>query len=392
MNYYFKEDMRQNFLFFFFIPFYFFLNLQSIEAKQWDPRLLQASRLAYQGNYQQAESLIDTYIQEDSEDPNGLFIKATVLEWKATLTAQPEKPAQQKILEIYKEANQLAFQNWNHDPENVDFLIDLGNSYLFLGRKYAETGSLFKAVLTAKKCQRHLEKALKLDPTRVDGLLALGAFHYLADNTPKELAVFKAILGIKGSKTEGLAELQKALTGDHPFTIDTQFVLLFIYMDYEKNYDQALKILGELEKQFPENPEMKLKRARIYEKQDKLKGANGFLSLAQWCEQKQERCHQNYLFQAYYNAGRLFKDLEQNSKAKELFAKALNHDAHLYPTLTAEAFYWPGLIDQAEGNDSEALKKFKQAQSISGISKKFKKEIEQALESICKKENSSVKC
>ncbi len=364
----------------------------SLSAKEYDPALSEASRLAYEGKVQQAEPIINTYIQNHPEDPNGLFIKVVVLDWKARFNAEPLEPAQQRMLEISKQANDLAFQNWHKNPDNIDALIDLGNSYIFLGRKYADVDSWLKAVLTAKKCQQHLEKALKLDPNRVDGLMALGGFHYFAGNTPPGAAPFKTLFGIKGTKTQGLTEVKRSIQGKHPFVLDAKYALFYITFDNEKNYDEALRLLAELDAELPENPELKFKRAEVYEKQGKLKGAEGFLALAQWCEGKPGRCHPNYLFLAYYHAGRLLKDEGQNEKAKTYFAKALPFDAHLYPNLTAEALYWPGLIEQAEGKVDLAIEKFQKAKSIPGVHKKLRKEIEQSLEVLCKAEGASQKC
>lgn len=358
-------------------------------AKDWDPRLLQSSKMAYQGNWREALSLIDQYIAENPKDPNGLFVKAVVLEWKMQLNGEKEDEAQQKILEVYQEANDMAFQLWNRDQDNIDRLIDLGNSYLFLGRKYSDVNEKLKAVLTGKKCQKHLEKAQKMDPSRVDGLLALGGFHYLADNAPQWLSPFKSFFGIHGTKAQGMDELKRSLTIQHPFYYDTQFAILYMDFELEKNYPEALNALAVMEKEFPENPELKMKRARIYERQDKAKGAEEYLKVAHWCESQKESCPKNYLFLGYYDAGRVNKDLGNTAKAKVNFAKALQNDTLIYPRLTAEALYWPGLIEKAEGKNNEAIEKFKKAQQVPGIPDFLKKQIGVSLAELCQQNSSS---
>jgi len=368
-----------------------FIGPFSVLAKDWDPKLGEASRLAYQGNTSQAEATIDAYIQAHPEDPNGLFIKGDVLDWKAILTFQPESFHRQ-VLGIYQKANTLAFQNWHQNPDNVDALIDLGNSYVFVARKYSYLDSWMKAGLTARKCQGPLEKAIRLDPSRLDALFSLGGFHYFASNATNVPGIIKFLLGIKGSKAQGLAELKQAVTGDYPFVIDAKYGLLHIYFEYEKDFEGALKILRDFQAQFPENPELVLRQAEIYDAQDHLKGANGYLYLVQWCEAKKDRCHPEYLFLAYSNAGRLFQGLGQNEKAKENFALALSHDLHLDSTKTAENYYGSGLIDTAENQNAAAMEKFENAKSTPGIPKKLKKDIEEAIKSLCKKENIPGKC
>ncbi len=313
-----------------------FLIPSALWARQWDERLLQAPRLVYSGNYAQAETMINDYIQESPSDPNGLFVKAVVVEWKGQLAGRPYGETLQNTFDLYKQGNELAWQNWYYDQDNVDKMVDVGNSFLFLGRKYAEKGDWLKAVLVSKKCQKYLEKAFKRDPTRIEGMLAMGGFHYLADSTTGIASSLKGLFGINGSKTQGMAELHRAASGEHPYRYDTLYLLHVLYTNYEKNYDQALQVLNQLEKQFPENPELKMKRANAYEKQDKLKGANAYLGAAAWCEAKTGRCYKSFLFSAYYHSGRIFKELGQNSKAKEFFAKAIPYDAKLEPGFTAD--------------------------------------------------------
>ncbi len=364
----------------------------SLSARDWDSRLLGASQLAYQGNAGQADAMINEYMTENPLDPNGYFVKGVILEWRTALDGKNPAGVNHEILKLYERAADNAFQVWNQDQENVDKMIDVGNAYIFLARKYADVGENFRAVLTGRKCQKYLEGALKKDSNRTDGLLSLGGFHYLAGSTSSTLAGLKGLLGIKGTKEQGLSELKKALNGNHPFVNDTLYALMFINMDHEKNYDQAFYYLGELEKKFPNNPELKFKHGVISEKQDKTKGANAYLDFAKWCEVNAGKCNKTYLFASYYHAGRLFKDVGDKAKAKENFAKAVINNTNVYPQQAAEALYWPGLIEESDGQVQVAVDKFKKAKETPGISKNLKKEIEDKLGGICKPENTQVKC
>ena len=375
--------------YFFILLLFFSLPLQ---ARDWDSRLLESSQLAYQGKVVEADKLINDYMLENPLDPNGYFVKGVVLEWKAVVEGRNPGSVQREILKLYERAADNAFQLWNQDQENIDRMIDLGNADIFLARKYADVGENFKAVLTGRKCQKYLEGALKKDPNRTDGLLSLGGFHYLAGSSSPGLAPFKALLGIKGSKDQGLAELKKSLSGNHPFVNDGLYALMFINMDHEKNYDQALYYLGELQKKFPNNPELKFKQGVIAERQDKTKGANGYLDFAKWCESSSSHCNKTYLFLAYYHAGRLFKDVGDKAKAKEYFAKAVVNNTNVYPQLAGEALYWPGLIEEGDGQTQFAVDKYKKAKDLPGIPKNLKKEIEDKLGGICKPDNPQVKC
>lgn len=360
-------------------------------AKDWDPRLFEAPRLAYSGDYQQAEKLIDEYIAQYPEDPNGLMIKATVLDWKATVLGRPESENPNTLL-LYKKANDMAFHRWNADQKNIDKMIDLGNSYILFGKKHADMGHAFKSAMTTKKAQKHLEEAIKLDPSRTDALFLLGAFHYMADSVSSALAPFKGLLGVRGTKAQGLAELKKSLTTNHPYVLDTKWTLIYIYTDMEKNYPEAIKIVSEFETLFPDNPEMVRKHAQADAMHDKAQGALSFVKQAQWCEAQGDKCNKFYIFSGYVDAAQIYQNLGQVDKAKELLAKSAGQDNKLDPSFTAKAQYLAGQIANAEGRHAEAIEQFSKAKAIPKIPKKLKKEIEGSLEKVCKATPVTGKC
>jgi tetratricopeptide (TPR) repeat protein len=361
------------------------------QAKEWDGRLMEAVELSYAGDPQKAEPVIQGYVEEHPEDPNGLFVKAVVLEWKAALSPGDYDTVNPTLLEIHKQASDLAFRNWEKDPDNTDRLIDLGNSYFLLARIYGKMGMGLKAVFTAKKCQKHLEKALSQDPSRTDALLALGAFHTLAANAPKFLAVFRKLFGIEGDKVQGLAELNRAAEGRHPYVWNARYALVEIYSELEKNETQALSLLETLEKQFPKNPVGPLKKAKILELGDKRKAAEVYLDFAGRCAQDFP-CQPKFLFYAFSQAGRLLQQSGDEEAAKKPLETSLLHDPHTYPERTGRILLWLGQIDQKQGRASSALDFYARGRAISGISKKLKNEIEENKDLVCRTEKISGKC
>jgi|GEM_PF-2200003 len=364
----------------------------ALKAKDFDPRLLEASRRAYAGETDAAKQLIEEYIQEHPDDPNGLFVKGVVFDWEGTLKNLPTSH-QKETFAVFKEANDMAFHLWDKDRENVDRLIDIGNSYLFLGRKYGDLGSWFNAVLTAKKCQQHLEKAQKLAPDRVDGLLALGGFHYLAGNMPPGAAAFKGLLGIKGDKVQGMSEMKRSLSGQHPFVIDTQYALLNLQIDYEKNYPEALRQLEALQKQFPNNPELRWKRPQIMEKQDPKSSHASFLEFGDWCQKNSAHCHPVYVFRAYYDAGRVAKDQGDTTQSEQDLNQALQYPSEGFNEQKGLLHLWLGQSQEKKGDLPKALQQYQEAKKVPNLPKNLKKEIEESVKKLCEDPNQgSLKC
>jgi len=249
-----------------------------------------------------------------------------------------------------------------------------------------------RAVLTAKKGPKHLQKAIAKDPNRLDALLALGVYHYVADTTPKSLAPFKALLGIKGNRTQGLKELQKATTAPHPFQYDAIVALFYINYEYEKNYPKALDYVNQLEKKFPENPKWQTLKAEIFEKQDKVKGMRGYMDVIAWCQAKPNRCSPKFLFAGYFQGGRIAMELGQKKGAKELLAKALAVAPKTENNNRARALLMLAEIEQEAGNASLALEKYRQAKKIKGIKKDQRRKIEDSIKKLCQADQPPAKC
>ena len=107
-----------------------FLFSHSVQAEMLEPTLLEVTELTYSDRFDEAISLADSYIASHPSDPRGLVVKAMAMDWKQKITAGFEKKLDGQILEMLKNANLMAFIQWERDPKNIDKMITLGNSYL----------------------------------------------------------------------------------------------------------------------------------------------------------------------------------------------------------------------------------------------------------------------
>lgn len=365
-----------------FIAFFSFL--PRAQARTWDPRIFQVYELAYSGNYQAAEKMADTLLKEHPEDPNMYFVRAMVYEWERNLGPTPNGPALKKATKLLEKANRMAYRAWYADQGNVDRLIDVGNSFIMLGRLYSEQGSGMRAVLTAKKGPKYIEEALEKDPSRTDGLMTLGIFNYVADRTPSGLSALKGLFGIKGNAQLGLQQLNKAIASQDPYKYDALAALFYVQKTFEKNYPQALQTLQRLQNQFPENPQWLEARGSTMEQQGKAQGEKGFLEMAAWCQQKPNRCEERLIADAYFHAGRLAKDQKKYNNSKDYFGKALEHGLTHRPRWHAETLLWLGQSEIQLGECVQAKEHFKAVETVPNGPKHVKQEAEQALTQPCK--------
>lgn len=360
-----------------------FLWIKPTQARDWDPRIFKVYELAYSGDYLAAEKIADTLLKEDPKDPNAYFVRSTVYEWERNLGPVRGDVALKKSLKLLEKANRIAYQNWYRDQNNVDRLIDVGNSFILLGRLYAENGSGMRAVLTAKKGPKYIEKALKKDPSRTDGLMTLGIFNYVADKTPSGLSALKGFFGIKGNAALGLKQLNQAIASQDPYKHDALAALFYMQKSFEKNYPLALQTLGRLQNQFPENPQWMEARASVMEKQSKAKGEQGFLEMIEWCQQKENRCANRLVANAYFHVGRLAKDQGKYAQAKESFSNGLKIGLNHRPRWQAETLLWLGQSEVKLGQCASAKTHFKSVAKVSDAPKDLKRQAAGELQKNC---------
>jgi tetratricopeptide (TPR) repeat protein len=138
------------------------------------------------------------------------------------------------------------------NPRDVDALYDLGAG-LGLQASYVATidGKVRTAFGAARRAYDLHEQVLALDPSRHDAGLIVGTYRYVVAALSLPMRWMAYVAGFGGDKERGIALIEGASRSGEMQT-DARFALVLIY-NREKRYDDALRILGELQREFPRN-------------------------------------------------------------------------------------------------------------------------------------------
>jgi len=146
------------------------------------------------------------------------------------------------------------------NPKDVEALYYLGAAHGSLAGYEASMARAFMSALKhgSKSVDLH-EKVLAIDPKFADAYLTIGLYHYVVGSLPMAVKLLVAVGGVRGSKKNGLSELERVTregtrTGD-----DARVVLIGLYQR-ENRAEDALRVLGELEKKYPSNFVLGLER------------------------------------------------------------------------------------------------------------------------------------
>ena len=104
------------------------------------------------------------------------------------------------------------------------------------------------------------KEIMKKDPNCIDARLSVGMYNYVVGSLPFAVKVLAFIGGVRGSKKDGLAMLEK-VSKDGNYARDEGKVLLVMLYNREKRVDDALKTLNDLVSRYPENSLFRLERA-----------------------------------------------------------------------------------------------------------------------------------
>lgn len=340
---------------------FFLLNIFLSSSLSWadsDPQLMRAVALTYNAQFSEAAKILDAYISAQPDDPMGYLLRATSLDWKQKVMNLRGK-LDEKILEDYANANIIAFRQWEKDTENIDKNIVLGNSYMYLAKKWLDVGKKTRAGLILKKCQKHMDFAIKKDPKRFDAYMAVGVFNFYSAHIPPGLQFLASLLGITGNESLGLSQMEAAANNPNLLQADALFVLAYSLGDGKKNYVGAIPYLSKIISLYPENPNFRLLRSEYLLRAKQYDAAKKDLSdFLVFCEAR-TACVQNNRFLANYFLALISFSQKQTLAMEVPVEKALKLDVKQYPDKTIRLHMMKGFVLHAKGRKDEANAEFK---------------------------------
>ena len=174
--------------------------------------------------------------------------------WSRKRIAPPKPELEREFFRLLGEATARSEALLAATPKHLEALFFLGAAEGLLSAYHAVIAhNYYRSYRAGKRAKTFHLQLLELDPSYADAYLLLGIYEYTVATLPKTLRIAGFLVGIRGSKTQGLKLVKRAVEEGRRTRWVARLSLNVMYQR-EKSYRDALGTLRELEAEFPRNP------------------------------------------------------------------------------------------------------------------------------------------
>ena len=277
-------------------------------SDDFDPALDRGLVWLFQGNYEQATAVFDSFIAAHPTNPAGWFFKAGLFQVMMTDAESDGWLAQ------YNRSLDSALFYSNRaigiNPRDAWAYFIRGGTYGYLAAQDGRAKRYLAALNHGLAAVSDFKKAVELDPGLYDAYIGLGSYDYFRT---RAVIFLKWLPFIGDNRERGISQIEMAIARGRYSNVMGRNGLVWILIDYEK-YDRALALAEGLEKDFPKNPFFFWARPEIYWRRKQWdRAAEGYAKLLKLIESRPVYSHYNQVVVRY----RLAKSLYECGRLKE---------------------------------------------------------------------------
>lgn len=328
------------------------------------PALSGVATQIYNADFAAAGASINSYISSKPKDPSGYLLRGMLSEWDQIINNK-RKALNPKILADYQKANDLALTAYEADPENVEKMVLLGNTYMYVAKKLVDNGSKMSGGFALKKAKNLMLQAIAKDPENEDAYMALGVFNYFSANVPSGFKFLAGVLGFNGDEAKGLDYLKRAAEQPNLTQGDAGFLLVYVYYDKEKDYAAAERYNDIMKARYPDNPTFQYHTGELVFRQKKYQASRDeFAKFWTFCDGKPKGfCNDKYLFLSHYFMTWGYAQEKNYAAMKSHLELAIKLNDGQYEDRNVDLDLWAGVLAARDGDKAKAMESFKKVQA-----------------------------
>lgn len=336
----FAADSSRNLtLLFIFLFFYSPSAVSSEEVFEGRSEILKGLKLAYELKFDEAKEFFTDFSKMHPQSPAGMFYQAAmesgIIEsdrrWLrvARLYGSSDPPARavkkrSLILKEMRKTIERCEELLKENKRNFEALFYKAGAYSFSARIDMYNGNYISGFRNGKKGARFFDELLAAFPEEGDAMLGPGVYKYFVGRLSGPMRFLVGLLGLSGSKEEGLALLRKAGEKGSLSYIEAAKMLAMIYGRFEHDYREALKWADVLEREVPMSPMAGAYRIFNYNRMgDKDNEEKAIIDLMEIMEKAPDVIRLDWMSLLTFSLGVIKERRGKGTEAESLFDKAL---------------------------------------------------------------------
>ncbi len=344
-------------------PFLFGETRNEFRATNRDSVLLKGIDYIYQLKFDSSNAVFQSLIDEKPKEPTGYFFIAMQEWWRIILNKEDESNDENYFAKVDRCIK--VCEDRMDEKENDDWSIFLKGGVIgYRGILRSIRGSWLKAADDGREGLMLIQRSYDLNPSNKDAIFGIGLYNYAADYVFEAYPFLETLMFFfpKGNKELGLSQLRDCAENAKFSRTEANFELLYIHLNYEKNYTEAEKYGDKLHKQYPENPVFERFLGRCYAGENKWNE-----SLALWKDVMKKIDSNRYGYnnknlkrEAYYYLGLTYMRFSNLDSAVKNYEQALSLSKELdkngETTFQVFSALGLGMVHDLKGDRSEAIK------------------------------------
>ncbi|MDD5361533.1 MAG: hypothetical protein PHN88_05335 [Ignavibacteria bacterium] len=222
---------------------------------QSDDELVPVVKYIYSCKFDSSKILIDNFIVTKPNSPKGYFFDVLSDWWKINIDRKNET-LDEKFNDKVSKTVEVCDEVLDKNPDDFEALFYKGGALGYRGLLKSIREKWLSAADDGKQALNLMDKALEINPKNKEALLGIGIYNYFAEYVPTRYPFLKPLLIIfpKGDKVKGLAQIKEASQNSKIAMYEAHYIIAYLNMNYEKNYNEGEIYASYLSNLFPENP------------------------------------------------------------------------------------------------------------------------------------------
>ncbi len=208
----------------------------------------------YHIKFDSASYQFKEFIKLNPKSPEGYFFEAMLEWWKINLDKNNESNDENffnKVNKVLEVCEKILEENEN----DFKAIFYKGGILGYRGMLKSIRESWLKAAEDGREALNLLKHATELQPNNKDAQLGIGIYNYFAEYIPERYPVIRPLMLIfpKGDKIKGFMQIKETAANSRFAKTEANYILAYLYINYEKNFQEAEYYSKKLFEEFPEN-------------------------------------------------------------------------------------------------------------------------------------------